>query len=873
MTGAGNLSVVSESDVWGAGECLVLGCNLHKSLSEAEKRKKFDLPTIFKGLPAYEKETGLTNTSVKSCDPAPREAGLWDLPDEILVSVLTRLRPKDLVRIAAVCQHIRSLAASIMPCMKLKLFPHQQAAVSWMLRRELHTQSLPHALFRKLQTFDGLPYSLNVVTGDLLPEHPQPVEDFKGGLFCDEPGLGKTVTALSLILKTQGTLSQPPEGVQVRWCEHHSQEKVGYYETNTSGVAHGMSALKRCMAMKSRRTSSEVVDKPGPVVDTPAPASRISVQPNRSKTPDSDPDFEVGSKVRSAGRQASTTVPRATRVSRSSRAATATKRKLFQRCDSDDDLGDEDVGPNESKANRKPQKSAVNSCAPRTQHPVLYNMDSADAASEPDEIWVQCDACRKWRKLPDGTEAPKQGFAWFCSMNKDVSRQQCSSPEESWGLDEWIRTLPGFIRIGSDPGQEQNVLFFKSVLREHAHLLDLEAKRAVEWLARQTVEQLTKAAASGLELPAGLRLVSFSGDYRHPYFDLFRSFGLVETRSPRRVERWRYPKSLDNLIFDAEALKLAYSQPVDGVTRLYLSRATLVVVPQNLVEHWRNQIEKHTRPSQLRVFIWADQKSVPLTHNLAWDYDVVITTFPRLSMEWGVRGSSPLMHIHWLRIILDEGHTLGASLSLTNKLQMAMSMHACRRWILTGTPLPNTPSSQVAHLQPMLKFLHEEVYGKYQKAWEGAILRPFQEGRVEGRLRLMDLLQRCMISARKSELKTIPPCMRTVKLLNFTEKHAASYNELVVTVKRNILMADWNDPSHVESLLNQRQWKFRSNTIRNVRLSCCVAGNIKVRNAGEDIKETMDMFVEQGMDPSSQIYFVIQSALLNGSSCDRYVCQ
>lgn len=139
----------------------------------------------------------------------------------------------------------------------------------------------------------------------------------------------------------------------------------------------------------------------------------------------------------------------------------------------------------------------------------------------------------------------------------------------------------------------------------------------------------------------------------------------------------------------------------------------------------------------------------------------------------------------------------------------------------------------------------------------------------EGRVRLVQLLQRTMISARKADLKTIPPCIKKITFLDFNEGHAKSYNELVVTIRRNILMADWNDPSHVESLLNPKQWKFRAATLKNVRLSCCVAGHIKVAEAGQDIQETMDELVQQGLDPSSDEYQLIRYSLLNGASCFR----
>lgn len=397
-------------------------------------------------------------------------------------------------------------------------------------------------------------------------------------------------------------------------------------------------------------------------------------------------------------------------------------------------------------------------------------------------------------------------------------------------------------------------------------MINSKTKKALTWLAKLSPERLSLMETIGLASPVvGTGSVSGGGDSRG-FHKIFEAFGLVR-RVEKGASKWCYPQKLENLAFDLAAFRIAICKPLDSV-RLYLSRATLVVVPANLVDHWKTQIEKHVKPGQLRLCVWTNHKK-PSAHSLAWDYDVVITTFSRLSAEWGPRKKSPLMQVHFLRVMLDEGHTLGSSLSLTNKLQMAMSLMASNRWLLTGTPTPNTPNSQLSHLQPMLKFLQEEAYGLNQKSWEAGVLRPFEAEMEEGRTRLLHLLHRCLISSRKTDLKTIPPCIKKVTFLNFTKDHARSYNELVVTVRRNILTADWNDPSHVESLLNPKQWKFRSTLIRNVRLSCCVAGHIKVAEVGEDIQETMDILIEKGLDPISEEHALIKYYLQYGGNCLR----
>ncbi|KAL2619941.1 hypothetical protein R1flu_000146 [Riccia fluitans] len=837
------------------GTCRVLGCKTHQELSDVEKNSRFDLNSMFGSLNCI-KPDALEVTALK---PAGKmgawESGIWQLPDEILTSILNKLLPSDLLRVSAVARHFQHLAASIMPCINLKLYPHQEAAVGWMIRRERPPKCFPYLHSGSLICENGWEFYFDKVTGDLLPDGPPWVRDFRGGLVCDEPGLGKTVTALSLILKTQGVLASPPLDVDVQWCEHTSSKKAGYYEVGTSSVTSGgMSALKRCSILKAKRYQIDPTIKP--------PSSYSFTPPSSSST--SASAYKLGSQsapalLRRGGQSLpspSTSAPaspavvsRASVASDSMRSSARAKRKLW------------DTTP-EKWSTKKPRRNSSSTGGKKR--------GESDHSVDEDDTWAQCDACGKWRKIPKEGQPVKEGLAWFCSMNKDEKFQDCSVPEEIFDKNETIKSLPGFVHASKEADLEVNVPFFKSVLRSQAHHIDEEAKRALRWLVQLRGEKVLKAAVEGLQLPQTLQMASAVGHDLHHYEKIFEAFGLVKKKEPKKSVKWFYPKNLDNLVFDSVALRESLAEPVDEVMRFYLSKATLVVVPNNLIEHWRTQIVKHTSEGQLRCFVWSDVKRLPAAHILAWEYDVVITTFSRLSAEWSSRDTSALARIHWLRIILDEGHTLGAGVAMTNKLQMAVSIRACRRWILTGTPTPNTPSTQVAHLQPMLKFLHEEIYGDNPKAFDMAILRPFEAGMEEGRQTLLLLLKRCMISARKCDLDTIPPCIRSVKLLDFTsEEHARSYNELVVVVRRNILMADWKDPDHVESLLNPKQWKFRNSTLRNVRLSCCVAGHIKVSNAKGDLHETLEMLASEGMDERSEEFENIKRSLLDGGSCVR----
>jgi hypothetical protein len=180
--------------------------------------------------------------------------------------------------------------------------------------------------------------------------------------------------------------------------------------------------------------------------------------------------------------------------------------------------------------------------------------------------------------------------------------------------------------------------------------------------------------------------------------------------------------------------------PCMGHQELLASDATLIIVPATLVEHWEYQIRTHTKPGLLTVCAVSRPSEMPQPDVLASAH-VVITTFDVLSKEWSVgrpamgtdgwykmhgvpgRGSlkwrysphkaedaapaegvedrvSALLRVAWRRIVLDEGHVMGAS-SDSNKALMCAG--TCPRIRAGGASLSLTHSSMCMHSYvPML---------------------------------------------------------------------------------------------------------------------------------------------------------------------------
>ncbi|CAD6439229.1 e80fca16-73ea-4ed9-acac-21bd7879202c [Sclerotinia trifoliorum] len=158
--------------------------------------------------------------------------------------------------------------------------------------------------------------------------------------------------------------------------------------------------------------------------------------------------------------------------------------------------------------------------------------------------------------------------------------------------------------------------------------------------------------------------------------------------------------------------------------KIWLSKATLVVIPANLVQQWIQEIEKHT--IGLKYLIMDDMK-VPLpAANVLTSYDIILFSKKRFEREakeevlsarqrttscqhsfetpeadncpctsqsdLGQPGEilyrSPLRDLHFKRLINDEGHSFGnvTKNSKSDAIIMIDFLHLDARWIISGTP-------------------------------------------------------------------------------------------------------------------------------------------------------------------------------------------
>jgi SNF2 family DNA or RNA helicase len=195
---------------------------------------------------------------------------------------------------------------------------------------------------------------------------------------------------------------------------------------------------------------------------------------------------------------------------------------------------------------------------------------------------------------------------------------------------------------------------------------------------------------------------------------------------------------------------------------------TLIVCPMTMLQHWRNEIEKHIYPNTFRVLTYYGTQRPKSLDELERAH-IVLTTYGTLVAEYKKLtkvGVSPetfalgqplpavfvnqgtrrcfLYSIPWDRVILDEAQYVKNRSSISSKAACAIS--GGFRFALTGTPISNT----LDDLFSLLVFIRFPDYPEY-KEWRVGITKPIAEHNSMGYKRLAELLRRCMLRRRKEQ--------------------------------------------------------------------------------------------------------------------------
>ena len=216
----------------------------------------------------------------------------------------------------------------------------------------------------------------------------------------------------------------------------------------------------------------------------------------------------------------------------------------------------------------------------------------------------------------------------------------------------------------------------------------------------------------------------------------------------------------------------------------------------------------------------------------------------------------PLLKVSWLRMIVDEGHSMGRG-GMNSAILFSSWISAQRRWAMTGyvyfgsilnfTSLGfldspavgflRTPTRQIishsglTDLSHLMTFLQHGFFSRRcdgEAVWKNMISHGWGRGMLSSFFRLKGLLRLLMVRHTKRDILELPLPRYHAREMAMGMEEVKTYNTLVCAIQSNLVITSMCGKTSglQDSLLHRSQGKHARKALRNVRLVC--AGGTQV---------------------------------------------
>ncbi|XP_026424575.1 putative SWI/SNF-related matrix-associated actin-dependent regulator of chromatin subfamily A member 3-like 1 [Papaver somniferum] len=225
----------------------------------------------------------------------------------------------------------------------------------------------------------------------------------------------------------------------------------------------------------------------------------------------------------------------------------------------------------------------------------------------------------------------------------------------------------------------------------------------------------------------------------------------------------------------------------DGNCGVLGPRTTLVVCPTSVFSTWVTQLNEHTRPGHLKVYMYYGTRTNDPEE--LQKYDIVLTTYGTLASEFKNSESpvkkvsespikkvseSPISKVEWFRVILDEAHVIKNEKS--SQAVAVLSLKALRRWVVTGTPILNG-AYDLYSLVAFLKFEPLSV----KSYWQTLVQQPLDKGQSIGLSRLQNIMASLSLRRHKDDgLVELPPKTVETCLVELSVEERDKYDQMLM---------------------------------------------------------------------------------------------